>query len=64
MDACCKNNKEAEKKDEKEKEGCCAECPDKGCEGCECSKPQNTSGSVPRSLGEGGCCGGCACENR
>lgn len=54
MDTCCKNDHEADKKKDEEKEGCCAECPDKGCEGCDCSKPENTTG----------CCGGCDCENR
>ncbi|WKZ29548.1 MAG: hypothetical protein QY323_02355 [Patescibacteria group bacterium] len=52
MDACCKNKDEAEKKDKEE--GCCEACPDKGCDGCECSKPENTQG----------CCGGCDCGNR
>lgn len=54
MDACCKHDEKEAKKAGEEK-GCCEACPDKGCEGCDCSKPENTTG----------CCmnGGCACGN-
>ena len=52
MDSCCAHDEKKEKKDEK---GCCEACPDAGCEGCDCSKPENKTG----------CCmgGGCACGN-
>ncbi len=54
MDACCKHDDKDAKKDGAEK-GCCEACPDKGCDGCDCSKPENA---------KGGCMGGaCACEN-
>lgn len=54
MDACCAHDEKDEKKTDEEK-GCCESCPDKGCDGCDCSKPENTTG----------CCmgGGCACAN-
>ena len=54
MDACCKHDDKDAKKDGAEK-GCCEACPDKGCDGCDCSKPENA---------KGGCMGGAgACEN-
>lgn len=60
MDACCKDHDTKDEKgpapqSPKGDVGCCEACPDKGCEGCDCSKPENTTG----------CCkgGGCGCEN-
>jgi hypothetical protein len=53
MDTCCKHDGKEEAKDD-EKKGCCGECPKEGCDGCDCSKPENKAD---------GCMGGaCACE--
>ncbi len=59
MEECCKNHGEPKEEgmtDEKGKDGCCSECPDKGCDGCDCSAQNETAG----------CCKGdaCGCENR
>jgi hypothetical protein len=56
MDHCCKDRQAPEPAAKADEKGCCAECPDQGCDGCDCAKPQNTTG---------GCMGGgCGCQNR